>query len=148
VVLAGVTDLLVLWQVVVADLEGIAVLFLAKHLAVTHPQKASCPFLEACHILLQLVVVVLAQATGLEELGQTLFSRLLQALEEEAEAIGWHLVADLRTMVLLVVLVVERHITLLAGLEQQRKDLRVETIQVLRLTEEEEEEAQAQLAQM
>jgi hypothetical protein len=38
-------------------------------------------------------------------------------------------------MVRLVVLVEERHITLLVGLEQQPKDLRVETIQVLQLTE-------------
>jgi hypothetical protein len=51
-------------------------------------------------------------------------------------------------MELLVVLVVERHITLLAGMGQHHKDLRVETIQVLRLTVEEAEEAQEQLAQM
>jgi hypothetical protein len=87
VVLAGVTDLLVLWQVVAADLEDIVVLFLEKHLEVIHPQKASCQFLEAYHILLPLVVVVLAQAMGLEELGVILFSHLLQALEEEEEVI-------------------------------------------------------------
>jgi hypothetical protein len=51
-------------------------------------------------------------------------------------------------MVLLVVLVVERHITLLAVLEQQHKDLRVGTIQVLQLTVEEEVVEQEQLAQM
>jgi hypothetical protein len=69
--------------VVVADLEDIDVLFLVKHLEVIHPQKANYQFLEAYHILLQLVVVALDQTTGLEELGLTLFSRLLQALEEE-----------------------------------------------------------------
>jgi hypothetical protein len=78
---------MVLWQVVAADLEAIAVLFLAKHLEVIHPKKASCPFLEACHILLPLVVVVLAQTMELEELGVILFSHLLQALEEEEEVI-------------------------------------------------------------
>jgi hypothetical protein len=57
-------------------------------------------------------------------------------------------VADLRTTVLLVVLVVERHITLLAVLEQQHKDLRVETIQGLRLTEEVVAVEQVQLVQM
>jgi hypothetical protein len=51
-------------------------------------------------------------------------------------------------MELLVVLVVERHITLLVGLEQPHKDLRVETYQDHQLTEEEEEVVQAQLAQM
>jgi hypothetical protein len=38
-------------------------------------------------------------------------------------------------MVRLVALVEVHHITLLVGLEQQPKDLRVETIQVLQLTE-------------
>ena len=60
----------------------------AKHLVVIHPQKASYQFLVAYHILLQLVVVVLDQTMGLVELVQTLFSHLLQALEEEEEAIG------------------------------------------------------------
>jgi hypothetical protein len=148
VVLAEVMDLLVLWLAAAEDLEDTVVLFLAKHLGVIHPQKANCPFLEAYHILLPLVVVVLAQATGLEELGQTLFSRLLQALEEEEVVIEQRLVVDLQTMELLVVLAEERHITLLAGLEQQHKDLRVETILGLRLTEEVAAVEQEQLAQM
>jgi hypothetical protein len=42
-------------------------------------------------------------------------------------------------MVRLVVLAEERHITLPEGLEQQPKDLRVGTIQVLQLTEGPEE---------
>jgi hypothetical protein len=95
-----------------------------------------------------LVVVALDQTTGLEELGATLFYHLLQALEEEEVAIEQHLLADLKTMELLVVLAEERHITLLAGLEQQHKDLRVGTSQHHQLTEEEEEEVQAQLEQM
>jgi hypothetical protein len=95
-----------------------------------------------------LVVAALDQTTEPEELGATLFYHLLQALEEEEVAIEQHLVADLRTMVLLVVLVEELRITLLAALEQQPKDLRVATIQVLRLTVEVEVVEQAQLAQM
>jgi hypothetical protein len=87
VVLAEVMDLLVLWLAAEEDLEDTAVLFLEKHLGVIHPQKASCQFLEAYHILLPLVVVVLAQAMELEELGVILFSHLLQALEEEEEVI-------------------------------------------------------------
>ena len=51
-------------------------------------------------------------------------------------------------MELLVVLVVELHITLLVGLEQQHKDLRVETIQEHLLTVVVVVVAQVQLAQM
>jgi hypothetical protein len=69
------------------DLEDTDALWLAKHLEVIHLQKANYQFLEAYHILLQLVVVALDQATGLEELEQTLFSHLLQALEEEVVVI-------------------------------------------------------------